>query len=328
MVTGVVDGEFAVTALELSDGTQVWQKSYPMSKSTPQPLSTPAITSDGMRVFAVGPTGRYDCWEMADGANVWSDLMAAKFPGARPPAGGRRGSPLLVEPSLFVEVGSPSYSMVKFSVADGREAWRIGKAGSLGATPVPATIGNRKLILCRNEFGLVARDRQSGARAWQLQWSHGGRVGPLALPGGQIFLTAPDRCELVKVSGRTVESVWKSRSLCSDVARPVAHRGALFGFDGEDLVCVDVTTGERRWERAGFGGGRLIRAADHLVIQCGTSGELVIADADPEKYSERSRIKVFEGRSHTAPVFANGRVFCRSSRGELTCVGIPNEPEE
>ena len=88
-------------------------------------------------------------------------------------------------------------------------------------------------------------------------------------------------------------------------------------------MCIDAESGELRWQQEGISEGGMIRAGEHLLIQTGKSGELIVADADPEKFTERSRIKVFDAPSRTAPSFASGRVFCRSANGDVVCLGVP-----
>lgn len=59
-----------------------------------------------------------------------------------------------------------------------------------------------------------------------------------------------------------------------------------------------------------------------LIIQSSEGGELVVAEAGPGAYRELRRCQVFAGeaRTFTAPVVANGRIYCRSYAGELVCL--------
>ena len=49
-------------------------------------------------------------------------------------------------------------------------------------------------------------------------------------------------------------------------------------------------------------------------------GDLVLVDASPAGYKELGSAHVIEGRAFTAPVFANGKVFARNTKGDVVAV--------
>ena len=193
LTTGVSDGEFVVTAFNLEKGEQAWKKSRSLSGGELASASaTPAIDHLGKHAITVAPDGRYDGWELQGGEPVWADQISTKYPDASRPAGGRYGSPVVNGTGLYVEVGAPAYSLVRLMASRGSENWRIGKYPSLGITPIVSGSAERRLIVCRNAFGIVARDIEAGTRNWQLELKPGGHVSPLPLPGDRYFVTTPD----------------------------------------------------------------------------------------------------------------------------------------
>jgi hypothetical protein len=61
-------------------------------------------------------------------------------------------------------------------------------------------------------------------------------------------------------------------------------------------------------------------AGGRMIILDG-KGQLVVAEATPEGYRELSRQEVFEdGTSWSSPVLSHGRVYCRSSKGQMACL--------
>ena len=62
-------------------------------------------------------------------------------------------------------------------------------------------------------------------------------------------------------------------------------------------------------------------AADNKLIIL-DKGELIIADATPEKYTERARAQVIGGKCWTVPVLSHGRVYCRNAAGDLVCLQL------
>jgi len=66
--------------------------------------------------------------------------------------------------------------------------------------------------------------------------------------------------------------------------------------------------------------GSVILVGDTLVI-LSDSGELALAEANPAGYMEKARFQVLGGKDGwTPPSYANGRLYCRSSRGDVVCL--------
>ena len=86
------------------------------------------------------------------------------------------------------------------------------------------------------------------------------------------------------------------------------------------LACVDIRTGEDKWKEGGFGPGQVILAGDK-IIATSDKGEIVVSEANPEKYKEVARKDVLDGKVWSYPVLANGRIFARST-AEGVCLEI------
>ena len=61
---------------------------------------------------------------------------------------------------------------------------------------------------------------------------------------------------------------------------------------------------------------------DGKLVAMLDGGELLIAGASPKGFSQLARGSVLEGKCWTVPALANGRVYCRSFKGELACVDL------
>jgi outer membrane protein assembly factor BamB len=90
----------------------------------------------------------------------------------------------------------------------------------------------------------------------------------------------------------------------------VYFEGYLYGFDEKNLTCIDAESGEMQWRKRGFGHGSLFYAEGMLIV-LSDEGELALVEVDPERYIERGRGRVFEGRSWTVPTLSSGRLFLR-----------------
>ena len=70
------------------------------------------------------------------------------------------------------------------------------------------------------------------------------------------------------------------------------------------MWCVDVTSGQVVWKHS---------YADGKLVALGGTGELLIAPATPSGFKPTARAQVLGGKCWTAPVLANGRIYCRNS---------------
>ena len=106
----------------------------------------------------------------------------------------------------------------------------------------------------------------------------------------------------------------------------VLFEGHLYGVDGDTtdkatLKCVEFATGTEKWSHPGFGSGAVLIANGHLIALGGT-GELFMAPASPKAFEPLTQAQVIGGKTWTAPVLANGRLYCRNSRGDLVCLNV------
>lgn len=102
--------------------------------------------------------------------------------------------------------------------------------------------------------------------------------------------------------------------------------GYLYGLDGDagnkaSLKCLEFATGAQEWEQPNIGTGGLIAAAGRLIVLSST-GELIIAAASPAGFQPAARAKVLSGKCWTAPVLANGRIYCRNAAGDVVCLDV------
>ena len=119
----------------------------------------------------------------------------------------------------------------------------------------------------------------------------------------------------------------KRRVMMNHHSTCVHKDGFLYGFDGNDLRCVDLRKGEPvdGWDAIDANGreigkGSVILAGDHLVGLTET-GTLFLADADPTEFRFRGKVTgVLGGReSWAAPVLVDGRIYLRDAE-KVVCL--------
>ena len=96
----------------------------------------------------------------------------------------------------------------------------------------------------------------------------------------------------------------------------------LYGFDGDSggpgkTALRELEDRQVVWEHA-TGFGALTAADDRLIVLTGT-GALMTAPATPKGFKPSGRTRVLDKDCWTAPVLANGLLYCRNSKGHLVC---------
>ena len=127
-----------------------------------------------------------------------------------------------------------------------------------------------------------------------------------------------------KWEAKEIYRVPGDKQIANHWSTPIAYKGELYGmfqfkqFGAGPIKAVDVTTGDVKWEREGFGPGNVVLAADK-VVALSDAGELVLFDPKPDAYTEVARAKILDGKCWTTPIVAEGRIFARSTK-EAVCL--------
>ena len=85
--------------------------------------------------------------------------------------------------------------------------------------------------------------------------------------------------------------------------------------------CIDVKTGDLRWQHRSFPNSSLVLAGDRFLC-LGDRGDLLAAKMTAEGYEELGRTKVLTGRCWTPPVLANGTLYVRNAAGHLRALEL------
>jgi outer membrane protein assembly factor BamB len=328
------DGEQdTVSCLEEATGERKWARSYPCRTIVqwPGPRATPTV--EGETVYTLGQWGQLHAWDTATGEDRWSVELPESY---NPDVDyGFAWSPLIEGNLLIIGAGRRGLAVDK---RDGRFAW--GHDGQHGAcaSPVPYELQGRRGVALittnpgRESVSLVGVDPQSGRElwrspAWQEKW--GAACVDLLVHEGHVFVTTAEqhlRCARFTIRDGQLQPDWSNNHLASYTGGGVLLAGHVYAVDKRGILkCLDWATGDLVWQQRGFGGFGALTAADgKLLIQTSDSGELVVVDGTSQGYRELRRAQVFtgEGATFTAPVLANGRIYCRSYTGELVCLDL------
>jgi outer membrane protein assembly factor BamB len=107
--------------------------------------------------------------------------------------------------------------------------------------------------------------------------------------------------------------VWETPRLKAKFTNPVLHDGFVYGLDDGVLVCMDVTTGERRWRAGRYGHGQTLLVGDVLLVTT-EDGEILLVEPTPEAHREVARFTAFEGKTWNPPAIAGKYLLVRSDK--------------
>ena len=330
------NGEDTVYCLGARIGATVWKHSY---KCILDPrfyeggtLSTPTV--DGGRVFTISKRGDVFCFEAATGKIIWQKNIVQEL-GLALPANdqdnwwGFSGSPLVRGDLLLLNAASDGVALNK---RDGKVVWSNGKGLCGYSTPVAFKQNGKELIAFAAADSMVAVGEKDGKVLWRFPWKTAYNVNapdPI-IHDGRIFISSYRHgCALLQMKDDGVEKVYENRSINNHLNPCVLIDGFLYGIDGDagyagGVNCLEFATGALKWSEKGTGTGALMAAGGKLII-LGAKGELIIADASPEKFKPLARAQVIGGKCWTVPVLANGRIYCRNSTGDLVCLDVRSD---
>ena len=321
-----IGGREVVEALATGTGETIWQYDYPTTYRDDfgfdeGPRSVPVV-ADG-RVFTFGAQGQLKAVDLETGENIWSQDTHARY-GVRKGFFGAAGSPLVEDGRVIANVGGRRGGIVAFDAVTGEELWTATNDETSYSSPVGATFSGRPHALFFTRTGLVGLDPLSGEVLFQKRWRS--RLGasvnaatPLVV-GDLVFISSSygTGAALLRVDGMTLVDEWfGDDSMSNHYATAVVRDGVLYGYHGRQeyspsLRAVDLRTGEVYWSEDRFGGGTLTLAGNRLLI-LRESGELMLAEASPDRLVPVARAQILPGVVRAYPALADGRLYARNT---------------
>jgi outer membrane protein assembly factor BamB len=321
-----------VYCMDAVTGKEIWKHTFkePLDPHYYEGGTSGTPTVDGNTVFTLSRKGNLFSFNAINGEVQWSKNIAKEF-GLEIPEWGFAGSPFVEGNLLVLNAGTQGIALDKKT---GKVAWNTGKSASGYSTPVLMDARGRRAVVLFGGQHIAAVELDNGKEIWTFPWktSYDVNAADPIIAGEKMFVSSGYRTggALLDLAGGRPSVVWKSQNMHNQLNASVLIKDHLYGTSGQnghagDLRCVDFNTGEVKWKEGSAGLGALM-AADGKLIVLGEKGELIIAEATPEKFKPLARAQVLGGKCWTTPVLSNGRIYCRNAQGALVCVDVSARP--
>ena len=334
LTIGYVDGEEVVYCLDEATGKKLWTHRFPSELGAKfyigGPGSTPSVNVETGLVYVLGKWGEVFCLRLADGAVQWNRRLS-KEEKLLTPDWAFNGSPLLLGDLAVLNLGKAGLALNQKS---GATVWRSQGSECGYSTPVPYQFDGKQMVALSSEEAYSGVDARTGKIHWSIPWhtQHGVNAADPIFLKNRVFVSSGYNkgSGLFALGDDQPRSLWKQRLFRAQQNAPVRIGGFLYGFDGNNnsrakIKCVDWKTGEVLWEEESFGYGALSAAGRDLII-ISAKGRLAIAKASPNGFQLTSSLQVLGPDCWTAPILANGRIFCRNSHGKVVVVDVRTSP--
>ncbi|MEK7677771.1 MAG: PQQ-binding-like beta-propeller repeat protein [Verrucomicrobiota bacterium] len=351
-----IPGNERVLCLDARNGQTVWEHSYdcPYRIDYPAGPRTTPVIADG-KVFTLGAMGDLLCLSADEGKVLWSRHLLRDYQLAGPPLWGWAGHPLLDGERLICLAGGTNSAVVAFHKETGQEIWRALTAVEIGyAPPVIYTINGQRQLIIWHPDAVNGLEPETGQLLWSQPYPVEGKpqrpevtIAMPRLEGDRLFVSSFYHGSLLlQIGADGAKVAWNrhssSKSVMNDglhtvLGTPFLKEGFIYGICGfGELRCLDMQTGERRWETYAATGGQKGFFANVFIIEhedraflWNDQGELLLARLRPEGFAEISRAKLLDPVENTRgrdvlwchPAFANRCAYMHNGK-ELICVSL------
>ena len=314
-----------------TSGSPTWQS----SRGTP--------TVDGDLVYVITPFGYLIGLNSSTGAEKWRKSLQKDFGGKKGDNWGYSESVLVDGDRLICTPGGPKATMIALDKHTGAgPIWTAKRPDDRGAAHpsiMVSEIGGTRVYVQDTASGPMGVRAKDGKVLWTFPVGKVPAIAPTPIIRGDLAYFSIG----YKTGGMLLRQVPKPNGGVSvEVVYPLDPRMAnkhggvvlvgdyVYGDTDDSGVpfCAEFLTGTIKWKHRGSGrGSAAMAAADgHLYIHY-ADGTMVLADANPEGYTEVGSFKVpgsGERPSWSYPVILDGKLYLRE-QDHVLCYDIQSK---
>jgi outer membrane protein assembly factor BamB len=306
-----------VACLDATTGRPVWKRQV----ETHFGDSTPAIENGrvyGLASFGT-PSGRAPaafCCSAATGEILWNRALP-RSTGDR--QYGHAGSPLLWEDLVILNAAGGA----ALKKSTGEVVWVHPGFPGL-ATPVLFQWQGRPCVALFGGDRLIAREARIGKELWQIPWKTELAVNacdPIVFDNKLFLCSDYGRGRaLYDISGARPRVLWEfGEGRGSSFSSGFYRDGHLFCFAQGKFACLDLRTGQPRWETEGGNAALLIGGTLILIHH---AGEMRFGRISPTAYQQLAAGDAGMREIKAVPAYWNGRLYVRNEQGRIACFQI------
>lgn len=349
-------GELIVESLEAETGKRRWRSTYPTDYRdrygySGGPRCAPVIQGRGekARVITLGPKGILQSLALPSGKKLWRRDLEAELE-LEPNFFGVGAAPVVEGNRIFLNLGGTDPELtadagvaLALEAITGRTLWRTRTDGGSYAAPQMARVQDVTHLLVFHRGGLSCLDPADGRERWEFPWRsrlhESVNAATPVVVRDLVFCSATYRTGsfALRVDKADYEVVWKDdvtsrkKALEAHWSTPIHLDGHLYGFSGRhesesSLRCVELETGNVRWEWPSYLGRGSLLYSDGYFIALGERGDLALLRLSPDGHQEVRRLEgILEWPSWTPPVLAHGLLYLRDEH-KLLCLDLRPTP--
>ncbi|MGB2809222.1 MAG: PQQ-binding-like beta-propeller repeat protein [Sedimentisphaerales bacterium] len=326
--TGDVDDKLMLFAFDMN-GKPKWKvpadKAY--TRSHPGSRSTPTIDDD--RLYLLSGNGIFASFDAKTGKQNWSkDLRSF---GGKPGGWGYAESVLIYNDLAIVKPGGDNCIMA-FNKITGDTVWQSKgfKAGPEYGSCVPVTHDGVPMIATGTRAGVVGVSAKTGELLWKNSWCTNNTANcpdPVYADGLVFWANGYGKggiCLKLSTSDGKVSAreAWTTKDMVCHHGGYIVHEGHLYGNHNDGWSCLELKTGQKKWNEKAVGKGSLCFADGMLYLFGENGGRAALATCSPDGMEVKGTVTVQgSGPSWAHPVVIGGRLYLRYA-DNLYCFDI------
>jgi outer membrane protein assembly factor BamB len=315
-VTGDVNGELIIFAFDL-DGNPKWKKRHDAAwtKDHPGSRSTPVV--DGDSLYIISGNGLVGCYDAKTGGQKWTQRMR-DFDGSVPNWG--YAESVLIYENLAIVTPGGNNCIVALNKVTGETVWKSSgfKAKAHYSSCIAFTHADTPMIAVGTGDGIVCVDARDGRLLWSNPWCAGNTANcpTPAISDGYVFWAngygKGGICMKLTPGSPSAKEAWTTRDMNCHHGGYLIHDGYIYGNHSSGWACLDLKTGEKKWQEKAVGKGSISFADGMLYLFGENNGEIALATCSPDGMEIKGRFRVQgKGPSWAHPVIIGGRMYLR-----------------
>jgi outer membrane protein assembly factor BamB len=326
--TGDIEGDLLLSALDMN-GKHVWKVPVDKAwtKDKPGARSTPTI--DNGRVYILSGNGVLACLDAKTANLHWSKDLTGL--GGNPSKWGYAES-VLIYKNLAIAKPGGNNCIVAFDKVGGNIVWQTKnyEADPEYGSCVFFTFNEVPMIASGTRNGIVCISPANGEVLWSNDWckNNVANCPDPAYADGYVFwangYNKGGICLKLDISNGkiTAERAWSTRDMVCHHGGYIIHEGYIYGNHNNGWSCIELKTGDLKWNEEGIGKGSLCFADGMLYLFSEDGGKAALATCSPEGLEIKGTVTVQgSGTSWAHPVVIGGRLYLRYA-DNLYCFNV------